>query len=119
MTDLPPTFPHDDRGLAKQVFETYGPEAVRVVTLAVRRNDQLHPAGSTCDCPGYAALGALLIATGQAVPGPKVNPDLYKPPAVELAYGDPCKVCGQDGWPVGSQGGARIIHEREHGQATP
>jgi hypothetical protein len=39
--------------------------------------------------------------------------------ARDLVYGDPCPVCGQDGWPAGSAGNARRIHELDRHEGDP
>jgi hypothetical protein len=34
-------------------------------------------------------------------------------------FGDPCPVCGKDGWPAGSAGNARRIHELAEHEGDP
>lgn len=40
-------------------------------------------------------------------------------PNVDLVYGDPCVVCGKDGWPMGSAGNARRGHELDQHEDDP
>lgn len=37
----------------------------------------------------------------------------------DLVYGDPCSICDADGWPAGSAGNARYIHENGHKRNGP
>jgi hypothetical protein len=37
----------------------------------------------------------------------------------DLVFGDPCSVCGKDGWPAGSAGNARRIHELDQHEGDP
>jgi len=39
--------------------------------------------------------------------------------AAGLVFGDPCPVCGKDGWPAGSAGNARRGHELDQHEGDP
>lgn len=60
------------------------------------------------------------IETRRAIlPGPtseqlaeKIARHSGRPHGLPDVFGDPCSKCGQDGWPAGSQGFAKKIHER-------
>lgn len=60
-----------------------------------------------------------LLPIGELAPKiiAKIEPRWPAPGA--LIYGDPCPVCGKDGWPAGSQGAARRIHELDEHEGDP